>query len=202
MRTKLATAALAGALGLTGVAGAALLVPAVSYAATGDSTALTERVTSLKEALAGLVTDGTLTQAQADTVASTLAEAAPLHGQGRHGGGPGGMLGHGGPGHGGRGGGLDLSVAAEALGVTEEELRAAGEDGKTLADVAAEQGVEQGVLVDALVAAAQERLATAVEEGRITQEQADDRAEDLEARIPDRLDDVPLPGGRGHGPRG
>lgn len=202
MRTKLATVALAGALGLTGVAGAALLVPAVSYAATGDGTALAERVTSLKEALAGLVTDGTLTQAQADTVASTLGEAAPLHGPGRHGGSHGGGLGHGGPGHGAPGRGLDLSVAAEALGVTEEELRAAGEDGKTLADVAAEQGVEQGVLVDALVAAAQERLATAVEEGRITQEQADDRAEDLEARITDRLDDVPLPGGRGHGPRG
>ena len=57
MRTKLATVALAGALGLTGVAGAALLVPAVSYAATGNGTALAERVTSLKEALAGLVTD-------------------------------------------------------------------------------------------------------------------------------------------------
>ncbi|MCY7365439.1 MAG: hypothetical protein LH469_09055, partial [Frankiaceae bacterium] len=72
MRTKLATVALAGALGLTGVAGAALLTPAVSYAATGDSTALTERVESVKEALAGLVTDGTLTQAQADARSAGL----------------------------------------------------------------------------------------------------------------------------------
>lgn len=38
MRSKLATYALAGAIGLTGVAGAALVVPAASYAATGDST--------------------------------------------------------------------------------------------------------------------------------------------------------------------
>jgi len=193
MRTKLATVALAGTLGLTGVAGAALLIPAVSYAATGDSTALTERVASIKEALAGLVTDGTLTQAQADSVASTIAESAPLRG-------PGGPGGHGG--HGGVGRGIDLSVAAEALGVTEEDLRAAGEAGKTLADVAAEQGAEQDVLVDALVAAAQERLATAVEEGRITQEQADVRSADLEARITESLDDVCLPGGGGHGPRG
>ena len=44
MRTKLATFALAGALGVTGVAGAALVAPAVSYAATGDSTALDARV--------------------------------------------------------------------------------------------------------------------------------------------------------------
>ena len=39
MRTKLATYALAGTLGRSAVAGAALLVPAASYAATGDSTA-------------------------------------------------------------------------------------------------------------------------------------------------------------------
>ena len=38
---------------MTGVAGAALLVPAVSYAA-GDSTALTERVSSRASALSGL----------------------------------------------------------------------------------------------------------------------------------------------------
>ena len=38
MRTKLATFALVGALGLSGAAGATLLAPAVSYAATGDST--------------------------------------------------------------------------------------------------------------------------------------------------------------------
>lgn len=196
MRTKLASVALAGALGLTGVAGAALLTPAVSYAATGDSTALAERVASLREALAGLVTDGTLTQAQADSVASTIAESAPLRGPD----GSGGPGGHGG--HGGARRGVVLSAAAEALGMTEQDLRAAGEAGKTLADVAAEQGVEPDALVDALVAAAQERLATAVEQGRITQEQADARAADLEARITESLDVVRLPGGGGHGPRG
>ncbi len=185
MRSTLATVALAGALGLTGIAGAALVAPAVSNAASGDSAALVERVTSIKQALAGLVTDGTLTQAQADSVASTLAEAAPPHG------------GHGwGRGHHGRG----LSVAAEALGLSVGELRAAAREGKTLAEVAAEQGVEQDVLVDALVAAAQERLATAVETGRLTQEQADARAADLETRISESLDEVHRPGG--HRPRG
>ncbi len=69
MRSKLATVALAGALGITGVVGAALVAPALSYAATGDSTALDDHVASLKDALEGLVSDGTLTQSQADEVA-------------------------------------------------------------------------------------------------------------------------------------
>lgn len=108
MRTKLATYALAGALGLSGVAGAALVAPAVSYAATGDSTALDARVTSLKQALAGLVSDDSITQAQADEIATTIAEArAEGLGRGGHGG----------------GGRVDMGAAAEALGISEEELR-------------------------------------------------------------------------------
>lgn len=187
MRTKLATFALAGTLGLSGAAGVALLAPAVSYAATGDSTAIGS---ALKEALAGLVSDGTITQAQADKVATVLEENRP----GPGGRGPGGHRGHG-PGR------VDLSAAAEALGMTEAELRTAARDGKTLADLAAEKGVSEDALVDALVAAAKERLAAAVADGRITQEQADARAADLETRITASLDDeLCRPGGRG--PRG
>ena len=183
MRKKLAAIALAGTLGLTGAAGAALLVPAASYAATGDSTALTERVTSLKEALAGLVTDGTITQAQADKVATLLAESGP---------------GFGGRGPGGHGPGLE--AAAEALGMTPDELRSAAQAGRTLADLAEEKGVAEGALVDAMVAAAKEHLAEEVAEGDLTQAQADERAADLETRITERLDQ-PLRAGRGgHGP--
>lgn len=187
MRSKLATLALAGTLGLTGVAGAALVVPAVSYAATGDSTALTERVSTIKEALAGLVTDGTLTQAQADRVATTLAEARP---EGR---GPGGghLDGH-------RGDQVGLAAAAEALGLTEDEVQAALRSGQSLADLAEQEGVESATLVDALVAAAEERLAEAVADGRLTQAEADERAASLEERITASLDEVRGPG-RGHG---
>lgn len=187
MRSKLATLALAGTLGLTGVAGAALVVPAVSYAATGDSTALTERVSTIKEALAGLVSDGTLTQAQADRVATTLAEARP---EGR---GPGG--GHLG-GH--RGDQVGLAAAAEALGLTEDEVQTALRSGQSLADLAEQEGVESAALVDALVAAAEERLAEAVADGRLTQAEADERAASLEERITASLDEVRGPG-RGHG---
>lgn len=191
MRTKLATFALAGSLGLSGAAGVALLAPAVSYAATGDSTAIGS---ALKDALAGLVSDGTITQAQADKVATALEESRPMAGPG----------GPGGPGRGGHGHGpgrVDLSAAAEALGMTDAELRAAAEEGTTLSDLAEQEGVSEDALVDALVAAAKERLAAAVTDGRITQEQADARAADLETRITESLDDpICRPGGRG--PRG
>ena len=183
MRTKLASCAIAGALGLTGVAGAALVTPAVSYAATGDSTALDARVTSLKEALAGLVTDGSLTQAQADEVATTLAEARPDgFGRGGHGGGR-----------------VDMAAAAEALGITQEELRTQTQAGQTLADIAEAAGVAEAELVDALVAAAKTRLAEAVTAGRLTQADADARAADLETRITDSLDELCGPGGGGPG---
>ena len=90
--------------------------------------------------------------------------------------------------------------------MTEDELREALEaDDTSLADVAGEQGVEVDELVDALVAAAQERIAQAVEEGDLTQEQADERLADLEERVTARVnrDDWGHhgPGGRG-GDRG
>jgi uncharacterized protein YidB (DUF937 family) len=185
MRSKLATAALVGALGLTGVTAAVLVVPAVSYAATGDSTALDDRVAAIKDALAGLVTDGSLTQAQADEVAEVLAEQ---------------RLGGHGHGHGGPGGRLDLAAATEALGITADELRAAAEAGSTLSELAEEQGVDEDRLVDALVTAGEERLAQAVTDGRLTQAEADEKAADLEARITERLDQ-PIGFGR-HGHRG
>jgi hypothetical protein len=94
-------------------------------------------------------------------------------------------------GHEGRGhrGGLDLSVAAETLGLSEDDLRTQLEEGKTLADVAEAQGVDRQALIDALVSAAETRL------------------DEMRAELPDRiaeLVDATLPaGGRGdHGGRG
>lgn len=182
MRSKLATWALAGTLGLTGVAAAALVAPAASFAATGDSTALDDRVASIKDALKGLVSDGSLTQQQADEVAGVLAEQR-----------------FGGHGRGGPGGRLDLAAATEALGITQEELRAAAQAGSTLGELAEQQGVGEDQLVDALVTAGRERLAAAVEDGRLTQAEADERGADLEARITERLDQPIRSGRHGHG---
>ncbi len=93
--------------------------------------------------------------------------------------------GHGG---GGRMGRFDDGAAAEVLGLTADELREQLRSGKTLAEVATDQGVERQTLVDALVASANERLAQAVTDGKITQEQADERAADLPEMIEKLVD--------------
>jgi hypothetical protein len=61
-----------------------------------------------------------------------------------------------------------LEAAARYLGMTQEELRRALEDGKTLAQVARDRNKSVHGLVDALVAPAEQKLARAVEERRLT----------------------------------
>ncbi|MFQ1002494.1 hypothetical protein [Modestobacter sp. SSW1-42] len=185
MRRKLIVATTAGVLALGGLA---VAVPALADTGTTGRSAV-DRIT---EALSGLVSDGSLTQEQADEVAATLDEA--------------GVAGHGGPGGpGGPGGGrLDLTAAATALGMTEEELRTALDvEGTSLADVAGQQGVAVDAVVDALVAAVQADVAERVQDGDLTQAQADERLADLEARVTERVESDSWAGpGRGPGGRG
>jgi polyhydroxyalkanoate synthesis regulator phasin len=181
VRKKLIIATTAGVLALGGLA---VAVPALADTDGSAATAV-ERIT---EALSGLVEDGSITQEQADEVAATLGEAG-IGARGGH--------------HGAR---LDLGTAATALDMTEEELRTAMEaEGATLAQVAEDQGVEVQALVDALVQAHEERIAQAVEDGRLTQEQADERLADLEERVSERVTtarpDRPMGGGH-RGPHG
>ncbi|TFV92930.1 hypothetical protein E4P40_00650 [Blastococcus sp. CT_GayMR20] len=172
MRTKLIIATTAGVLTLGGVA---VAVPVLA-----DTPGETSVVDRIKEALTGLVDDGSITQEQADEVATTLSEAGLGRGGGPHGAGR-----------------LGLETAAEALGMTDDELRTALEpDGTSLADVAEAEGVEVDTLVDALVEAQQARIAEAVEDGRLTQEEADERLADLEERVTDRVNSDDLR--RGH----
>lgn len=65
------------------------------------------------------------------------------------------------------------AAVAEALGISVEELEAARAEGKTLADLADEYGVELDVVQAAIQAARDEALQQAVNDGIITQEQAD-----------------------------
>jgi hypothetical protein len=84
--------------------------------------------------------------------------------------------GHGMGGYGMRGNGYAGSLPtllAEALGMTTEDLYAAQTAGQTVAEIAAAQGIELADVVAAVVAPRAERLAQAVADGSLTQEQAD-----------------------------
>ena len=188
------------AAGVLSGAGVALTAPGIALAAdsTTGSASVTDRaaarLTAIKDALKGLVTDGTITQAQADKVATTLSQAdVPF-------GGPGGRGGH------GPGGFVSPETTAQILGITVDQLRTAEMNGKTLARIAADKGIGKADLVSKLVAAAKTQLAADLKAGKITPAQYDAIVSDLQARITQRVDQVGGPrhhgDGDGDGPAG
>lgn len=66
------------------------------------------------------------------------------------------------------------ALMAEALGMTVEELQAALDAGTSLPDLLAEQGLDAATFHENMTAANEAALAQAVEDGVITQEQADE----------------------------
>ncbi len=165
---------------------------------TGDPGDRPDGSTRLADVLQPLVDDGTITADQLTAIVSTLEAARPM-------GGPGDGMGPGGRGMGGRGmGGEGLTAVADALGLTVDELRTSLQDGQTLAEVAAAQGVDAQTVIDTLVVAAGEHLAEEVTEGDMTQDEADAKLAEITTRITDAVNNGgPIGGGRGdHGPRG
>jgi hypothetical protein len=134
--------------------------------------------TGLREALQPLVDDGTITATQADAVAQFLAANRPERGP--HGD-------HGGFGHDGGGRGPDAQVLAGALGIDVATLHTELAGGSTIAELAAKHGVEVQTVIDALVADAKTHLDQAVQNGRITQAQADTRLTAITQRITDMV---------------
>lgn len=185
MRKTTATAVLVASLVAGG--GAALVAPGTALGAdsTTTSSSATDRaaarLNAIKNALTGLVSDGTITQSQADKVASTLSNADL------------------GRGHGGRGAGrVSAEAIAKVIGITVDQLRAAREAGQTLTQIAQAHGVSKTKLINGLVAAAKTQLAADVTAGRLTQAQADEKSATLTDRITQRVDQVGG-GGRHHG---
>ncbi len=79
-----------------------------------------------------------------------------------------------------------VDTVADLIGLSPEEIMELRQDGMSLAEIAAAQGVDEQTLTDALVAAATDRVQQKVDEGVITQEQADE----ILAQITDRMSDV------------
>lgn len=173
-----------------GLVGLAMTVPSFGSAAsdTADATAAVvqqsddtsddmsgetirpDRGARLRESLQELVDAGTITADQADAVAEHLAAQLPER-DGHHG-----HRGHRGP-------GMDGEVVAGLLGIDAEELRDALRDGQSIADLADANGVDVQTVIDALVDEAQGHLDLAVEDGRLTEAEAAEKAATIEERI-------------------
>lgn len=148
------------------------------------------------------VAEGWLTQDQADRMREHMGRAPGI--------GPRGMIDRGLGGHGrgmGRWGTNLVSVAADVLGMTQDDLLAELQGGKSIADVANERGVDPQAIADAYLAQFSVDLNQAVEEGRITQKQADWMLEQAETQVTDQLDSTwaafgprGFPGGHERGP--
>jgi len=117
---------------------------------------------------------GKLTREQAEAMKQRSAQGGlPLFGGGHHGG-----FGHHGP--------PALDAAATYLGMTEAELHAQLETGKSLADVAKAKGKSVDGLEKALAAEMKKTLGAAVKAGKLTQAQANE----MQARMTEHLNDL------------
>jgi hypothetical protein len=165
-RTSIAAVAVASVIG-GGVAGAVLTGPAAAVAQETEDAGspVADGITTIDEVLAQLVDEGVLTQAQADRVGEALEEARPERRPRGHR-----LMGA-------------LHTVAETLGLTVEELGTALMDGESLADIAVANGAEPEDLVDVFMAEAQSRLDAAVADGRLTAEEAAEKAAVIESRI-------------------
>ena len=161
---------------------AAMLITGAAVAsaqeAPADDGTVTETVTTVADVIQGLVDDGTLTQEQADAVTAALQE----HRANR-------------PGK----GGAHLTEIAEVLGLTVDELKTQLQEGATLAEVAGDQVDEVAQLITDHM---NERIDQALEDGRITEEEAAEKRAEIEEKVSDILNGEADFGRRGHGRRG
>lgn len=134
------------------------------------NTIVDQMVDARAERLQDLIDDGYLTQQEADTVLNTMRSRIterlqePWETK------------------------SPVAIVANTLGITSEELITSVRDGKTVAEIAAEQGVDLDTVVDALAEPMVERLQDRVDGGLMTQEEADSMEIVMRARIEQRLD--------------
>jgi len=196
MNKKIVSISLGAGLAVGSVAGL-LAVPSLSGAQSADTstTAATAQANRpdpsvrMGETLKSLVDVGTITQAQADAVIAALVADMPERGN-----------------HGGKGG-PGFEIAAQALGMSADELHTAIDGGQTLAQVAEAKGVNVQVVIDALVAERTSHINDEVASGELTQDEADAKLAELSQRVTDMVNNPRPEGGQrgvkgGHGPNG
>jgi hypothetical protein len=92
-----------------------------------------------------------------------------------------------------------VAVAADTLGMTQTDLIAQLQGGKTIAQVAGEKNVALDTIVNAFVATRQTRMTQAVAAGRMTQPQADVMLATMRTNVTARLSQPSSPQGPGMG---
>ncbi len=159
---RLIAAGVGAGLLLGGVTGISVTLPTLASAQDTTTTVPVEQAGPKGGPFTGvledLVANGTITQAQADAIiaAGGAAHAERLANRPE---GEMGRPGMHGPGRGGPGrGGMPLEAAAEAIGITVDELRTGLRSGQSLAALAEANGVSTDSLIDALTNEARTRI--------------------------------------------
>jgi hypothetical protein len=186
--TAVAALVAATAFGTAGIANAATVTHKTTIKkVTHTTTSNVVGVNPITSVLSGLVTKGTITQAQSDAIVAALNAAragqpAPTINGGQELGGP-------------RGAGIakDQSVILSTLGITAETLQADRAAGQSLATIA---GTKTQALINALVAAETTQINAQVTAGRITQAQATQMISGLLTHVTAQVNAVP---GKGFG---
>jgi len=169
-------------IGITLVVVAALAMSGIALAAADDDTTVdvtdTPAYSRIIDKLQPLVDDGVLDDGEAAAVAELL--AGEFRGRGN---GPRAFRG--------------LAAVADFLGLDADEMRAALEEYDTIADIAVANGSSAEAVIDHLLTLCEERLSTAVENGRITEDEKAERLASAEERITDMVtSELPDPGDR------
>ncbi|MFM8815599.1 MAG: hypothetical protein ACKOE0_06275 [Actinomycetes bacterium] len=105
------------------------------------------------------------------------------------------------PAHDGRGPVKSLANVATVLKLTEAELKAQLDSGKSLADVAKAQSVDVSAVIEVIVTDVKAHIADEVASGEITQAQADAKLAEVTTRVTEMVNSV-RPAGMGEGKHG
>jgi len=187
MNKKIAAAALATALSF-----GTLATITTANADTGHAVGVSTKISTV---LSGLVTKGTITQAQADAVLAALIAARPAHDD--HDGvrpDQAAMEAH---------RAAEEALVASTLGIDAATIKSRLVAGETLAAIA---GTKKDALIAALVAFETKEIDARVTAGTLTAAQATAMKANLTAHVTDEVNTVRGPGmgpkgGMGHGPR-